>query len=73
MTQERMMLKPYTILRKIQDGQILAIVRFKELEEARQLVASLREHWPAEYYIQGPEGNVIQEDATVLAERLPAL
>jgi hypothetical protein len=53
------MAQKFTILRKIGDGQIIPIVRFDKLSEALQLAAKLNEHWPAEYFIRGPEGNVM--------------
>jgi hypothetical protein len=52
------MAQKFTILRKIDNGQMIPIVKFDKLSEALELVARLNEHWPAEYFIRGPEGNL---------------
>jgi hypothetical protein len=51
--------KRYTLLRKTDNGQIIPIVQFKQLNEALQLVEQLNQCWPAEYFIRGPEGGLM--------------
>jgi len=46
----------YTILRKIDTGEILRIASRNSLQEARQLVRSLRECWPGRYLIRKGTG-----------------
>lgn len=54
------LVKKYTILRKLDDGQNLPIVKFDHFDEARKLLESLYEYWPAEYFIRGPQGDIEQ-------------
>jgi len=42
----------FHVLRKLDDGQLLRVGWRATFREAEQLIADLREHWPAEYIIE---------------------
>jgi hypothetical protein len=54
----------YLVLRKLMDGQIIPIMNCEDLPQAKRIVDSLREHWPAEYFIRGPHGFVGNDEST---------
>jgi hypothetical protein len=41
----------YTILRKLQGGELLRVATFDDLDEARQVADGLYQYWPAEYVV----------------------
>jgi hypothetical protein len=41
----------YTILRKLQGGELLRVATFDDLDEARQVADGLYQYWPAEYLV----------------------
>jgi hypothetical protein len=42
----------YKIFRKLETGELLLVASFDDLDQAKQLVESLNEHWPADYSVQ---------------------
>ena len=45
----------FYIFRKLDNGEALHVAWRETFEEAKKLVAELREHWPAEYDIEKVE------------------
>ena len=41
----------YTVLRKLTNGELLAVATVDDLDQAQQLVEGLYEYWPAAYSI----------------------
>jgi hypothetical protein len=41
----------YTILRKLEGGELLRVATFDDLDEARQVADGLYQYWPAEYLV----------------------
>jgi hypothetical protein len=46
----------YTIFRELDNGEMLAVVKFDDPGEAREFMARLASHWPAHYFVRGPRG-----------------
>ena len=42
----------YNVLRKIETGERILVVRFHDLSEAKQILMAFGKHWPGEYAIQ---------------------
>jgi hypothetical protein len=43
--------RAYKIFRVLEDGQQMFVASFDDIDEARNLVASLKEIWPGDYSI----------------------
>jgi hypothetical protein len=42
----------YKIFRKLETGELLLLASFDDLDQAKELVQSLNEHWPGDYSVQ---------------------
>lgn len=42
----------YKIFRKLETGELLMLASSDNLDQAKQLVESLNEHWPGDYSVQ---------------------
>lgn len=42
----------YDIFRKLEDGELLLVRSYAELEEAKRVVALFNESWPGDYCIR---------------------
>lgn len=46
----------YTILRKLDGGELLRVATLDDLDEARRLAEALYEYWPADYSVIAVDG-----------------
>jgi hypothetical protein len=51
---ERIVERPYKIVRTLADGQRVLIGTFEDVSEARKRVAAFSEYWPGDYVIVPP-------------------
>lgn len=54
---------PYTILRRLENGDSQPVGKIHDLGEAAQVLKSLQQQAPASYFIRGPQGNTLIEIA----------
>ncbi len=59
----------YNVFRKLETGELLPLASFEDLDRAKQLIASLEEHWPGDYFVRdsasNPDGEWTGESARV--------
>jgi hypothetical protein len=57
----------YKVFRKLETGELLVLASFEDLDRAKQLIASLEEHWPGDYFVRdslsNPDGEPKGESA----------
>jgi hypothetical protein len=63
-------MKGFNIVRKLDNGEIQHLAWRANLEQAENLVRDLREHWPAEYFIE--EGDPSRITSEALLHEKPA-
>ena len=47
----------YKVFRKLETGELLPLASFEDLDRAKQLIASLEEHWPGDYFVMDSIAN----------------
>ena len=47
----------YSVLKQRENGELEHVAFRDELEQAVQLIETLRAHWPGEYVVRDSEGN----------------
>jgi hypothetical protein len=52
----------YTVSRTLINGDVVPIVKFDDLQEAWNFIQVLKSHWPADYFVRGPQGETYRKD-----------
>lgn len=52
---ETVMERPYKIVRRLPDGQIVSVGSFEDANETRKCVAAFSKFWPGDYVIVRPQ------------------